>query len=84
MTLGQGHDTPFGHGQQLSEILYYQDRTRGLEVMVRTRCEQTDRQTDGQGYSYIAPFVCGEGGGGIIIYYGKRRYLFLSDIFIRP
>ena len=22
MTLGQGHDTPLGHGQQLCEIMY--------------------------------------------------------------
>ena len=22
MTLGQGHDTPLGHGQQLSEVLF--------------------------------------------------------------
>ena len=26
MTLGQGHDTPFGHGQQLCEILSRSDK----------------------------------------------------------
>ena len=25
MTLGQGHDTPLGHGQQLCEILFRSD-----------------------------------------------------------
>ena len=29
-------------------VKYYPDRTREYEVMARTRCEQTDRQTDGQ------------------------------------
>ena len=109
MTLGQGHDTPLGHGQQLCEILsisnlavrsygpdtdfeymctvtltleiwpcvkimthpwvmnnncvkYYPDQTSCCKVMARTRCEQTDRQMDGQtdrqGDSYISPKLC--------------------------
>ena len=29
-------------------VKYYPDRTRGKEVMARTRCEQTDRRTDRQ------------------------------------
>ena len=45
-------------------VKYYSDRTSWSEVMARTRCEKTDRQTerqtDGQGASYIPPnFVCG-------------------------
>ena len=34
-------------------VKYYPDRTREYEVMAQTRCEQTDRQTDRQGDSYI-------------------------------
>ena len=41
-------------------VKLYPDRTRGYEVMARTRCEQTDRRTDKQGDTYIPPnFVCG-------------------------
>ena len=44
MTLGQGHDTPLGHGQQLCEIISRSDNG----VQSWTRCEQTDRRTDGR------------------------------------
>ena len=41
-------------------VKLYPDWTREYEVMARTRCEQTDRQTDRQGDSDIPPyFVCG-------------------------
>ena len=49
MTLGQGHDTPLGHGQQLCEIFSRSDkwvRRYGPDKMC------TDGQTDGQGDSY--------------------------------
>ena len=43
MTLGLDRDKRLGHEQQLCEIqMYYLDRTRGLEVMVQTRCEEVD------------------------------------------
>ena len=50
-------------------VKYYPDRTSGLEVMARTRCEQTDGQTDGRTDRVIPiypppNFVC----GGIIIH----------------
>ena len=35
MTLGQGHDTPLGHGQQLSEVLFKSKLAE--KVMARTR-----------------------------------------------
>ena len=48
MTLRLDRDKRFGHEQKLCEIqMYYLDRTRGLEVMVQTRCEQADGQMDG-------------------------------------
>ena len=45
-------------------VKLYPDRTREYEAMARTRCEQTDRQMDGHGDSYIPPppkknVVCG-------------------------
>ena len=46
MTLGQGHDTPLGQGQQLCEILSRSDkwlRSYGQDLR-----ELTDRQTDRQ------------------------------------
>ena len=43
LSLCQGYDTPLGHGKQLCKLLSRSDK--GLEVMARTRCEQTDRQT---------------------------------------
>ena len=49
MTLGQGHDTPLGHGQELCEISSRTEkglRSNGPETMWTDR--QTDRQTDGQ------------------------------------
>ena len=67
MTLGLDRDKRLGHEQQLCEIqMYYLDRTRGLEVMVQTRCEQVDGQMHGwmdsridrQGDSYVAPNHC--------------------------
>ena len=50
-------------------FLPYPDRTRDKEVMARTRCEKTDRQTDGrmdertdrQCDSYIPPKFCLQG-----------------------
>ena len=45
MTLGQGHDTPLGHGQQMCEIISRSDkgvRSYGPDTI------WTDRQTDGQ------------------------------------
>ena len=44
MTLSQGNDTPFSHGQQLCEI---SRSDKWEEVMALTRCSQTDRWTDG-------------------------------------
>ena len=59
MTLGQGHDTPLGHGQQLCEILSRSDKgvhSYGPDTM------WTDGQTDRviPIYIYIPPpnFVC--------------------------
>ena len=46
MTLGKGHDTPLGHGQQLCEILSRSDK--GVKSYGLTRCEQTDGRTDRQ------------------------------------
>ena len=41
-------------------VKLYPDRTREYEVMARTRCEQTDRQTDRVIPIYPPPnFVCG-------------------------
>ena len=61
MTLGQGHDTPLGHGQQLCAIISRLDkgvRSYGPDMMWTDG--QTDRRTDRQGDSYIPPnFVCG-------------------------
>ena len=54
MTLGQGHDTPLGHGQQLCEIISTSDKglsSYGPDAM----------WIDGQGDSYILvplKFVC--------------------------
>ena len=60
MTLGQGHDTPLGHGQQLCEIISRSDK--GLQSYCPDTMwtdGQTDRRTDGQtdrqGDSYIPP-----------------------------
>ena len=51
MNLGEGHDTPFGHGQQL--LKYYPDkwvRSYGTDMMwIDGQTDRlTDRQTDGQ------------------------------------
>ena len=49
MTLGQGHDTTLGHGQQLCEIISRSDkgvRSYGPDTMWIDG--QTDKQTDGQ------------------------------------
>ena len=59
MTLGQSHDTPLGHGQQLCEILSRSDnwvRSYGPDTM------WTDGQTEGQGDSYILPQTLFAGG----------------------
>ena len=58
MTLGQGHDTPLGHGQQVCEIISRSDKgvqSYGPDTM------WTDGQTDGQTVIPIYPpnFVCG-------------------------
>ena len=129
MTLGQGHDTPLGHGQQLYETLsrsnlavrsygpdtdfqnvctvtltfeiwpwvkvmthpwvmdnnclkLNRDQTMEYKVMARTRCEQTDGQTDRrtnrQGDSYIPPpppnFVCGGYKYSISGYFGVGKF----------
>ena len=40
-------------------VIYYTDQNSGYKVMARTRCEQTDGQTDRQDDSYIPPnLVC--------------------------
>ena len=53
MTLGQGHNTSLGHGQQLCEIL------SRLDKGVRSYSPDT-MWIDGQGDSYTPPnFVCG-------------------------
>ena len=79
MTLGQGHDTPLGHGQQFCEIISSRSdkgvRSYGPDTM------WTDG-TDRQGDSYIPPppnFVCGGGGGGggginIFVKHGCSRW----------
>ena len=54
MTLGQVHDTPLGHRQQLFEILSRLDKwvqSYGPDMM------WTGRQTDGQGDSYPITFL---------------------------
>ena len=59
MTLGQGHDTPLGHGQQLCEILSRSDkgvRSYGPDTMWTDG--QTDGRIDRQGDSYIPPKRC--------------------------
>ena len=43
MTLGQGHDTPLGHGQQLCEIL-----SRSEEVTKLWSGHDVNRRTDRQ------------------------------------
>ena len=53
MTLGQGHDTPLGHGQQLCEIISRSDKgiqSYGPDTMWTEgqTDRRTDRQTDGQ------------------------------------
>ena len=62
MTLGQGHDTPLSHGQQLCEILSRMDkRLRSYGSVTMWTDGKTDRRTNRQGDSYIPPpnFVCG-------------------------
>ena len=52
MTLGQGHDTSFGHGQQLCDILSKSDkgvRNYGPDTMWTTR--QTYGRTDSDSYA---------------------------------
>ena len=47
ITLGQGHDTPLRHGQQLCEIISRSDKgvwSNGPDSI----CEKTDRRTDRQ------------------------------------
>ena len=44
MTLGQGHDTPFGYGQQLCEILSISVKGLGSYGLDKVD-SQTDRQT---------------------------------------
>ena len=60
MTLGQGHDTPLGHGQQLCEIISRSVkglRSYGPDMLwtERQKDRQTDGQTDRHGDSYIPP-----------------------------
>ena len=52
-------------------VKLYPDRTREYEVMVRTQCEQTDRQTDRQGDSYMPPKLCLRGYNQMTNWYCK-------------
>ena len=58
MTLGQGHDIPLGHRQQLCKILSRSEKG-GKKLWPG---HDVNRRTDRQGDSYIPPppnFVCG-------------------------
>ena len=72
MTLGQGHDTPLGHGQQLCHILSKSDKwvgSYGLDTMWTADRQQTDSQTDGHSgdYYYTPQTLFAGGGGGVLI-----------------
>ena len=58
MTLGQGHDTPLGHGQQLSEILSRSNlavRSYGPDTDFQYVCTVTLTLEIGQGSTKLWP-----------------------------